>query len=133
MATRSLRRLRQLAGLTLEQLEARTGKSFGHLAGIERGERRATPETLRDILTALDAAPLPDPDDELLHDMAQPLDVLHAEAQCLHAGIDDAARRIGAGEDREVLLTFVAHAIRRQRAILRALTTRVESLPGKAN
>jgi hypothetical protein len=104
-----------------------------HIAEIERGNRKAAPATLRAIMQAIEAIPPPDPDDELLRDMAQPLDVLHAEAECLHAGIDDAARRIGAGEDREVLLTFVAHAIRRQRAILRALTTRIESLPGKAN
>jgi transcriptional regulator with XRE-family HTH domain len=126
--SRSLRRLRQSAGLTLEQLSDRSGQSFGHLAAIERGERRPSPESLKRILDAIDATPAPDPAVELAHDVAQDLDVLQAESAMLQAGIETAAARIGAGQDRELNLRLVAHAIRRTRAILAALRLRVGSL-----
>lgn len=133
MATRSpLRRLRQDKGLTLAQLSERikaaredaTGTSVNNLAAIERLERPASPETLRAILDAIDAGPPMDLDIELQDDLHADLDVLHAEAEMLHEGIQQAALRIGEGVDRELHLRLVVHGLRRQRAILAALRIR---------
>ena len=54
----ALRRLREAAGLTQEQLAERAGLSFNAISSLERGERqRPYPNTLQALAAALDLIP----------------------------------------------------------------------------
>jgi transcriptional regulator with XRE-family HTH domain len=50
---RNLRRIRQLKGLTQEQLAERSGFSQQYLSGLERGERNPTIVTLYELAQTL--------------------------------------------------------------------------------
>ena len=50
---RNLRRIRQLKGLTQEQLAERSGFSQQYLSGLERGERNPTVVTLYELAQTL--------------------------------------------------------------------------------
>jgi transcriptional regulator with XRE-family HTH domain len=129
----ALRKTRQKLGLSVRQMAQDTGISFGHLAGIERGERDLTPRTLAHVVAALDKMPLPPEDDELLADLASPVDLLRAEAERLAFEMRESAERARAGTDAPLNAHFASHLARRLRAILRAVRAQVDSLPGRAS
>src|SRR5262245_30353689 len=123
-----LRSIRQRSGLTLTETAQRSGICKSDISDYELGKREAAPGTLARIVAAIDAAPSIDPGLELQHDLAEDLDVPYAEAETIRLGIDEAIRRRESSDMREVLEHFLVHALRRQRAILRAVRLRVESL-----
>lgn len=51
---RNFKRLRQMRGLTQEQIEERSGLSQQYLSGLERGNRNPTIVTLFEISLALE-------------------------------------------------------------------------------
>jgi transcriptional regulator with XRE-family HTH domain len=49
----SIRTLRQMAGLTLDQVAAEAGVSAAHLSRVETNERRATPKWLGSVAAVI--------------------------------------------------------------------------------
>lgn len=49
----AIRALRRASGIGLRELEQRTGLDKGYLSKLERGQRGASPATLRHIATAM--------------------------------------------------------------------------------
>lgn len=57
MTNQDVRMIRKLVGWNLGQLALMVGCSFGHLAKIERGEKRMTPSMERKLADALSITP----------------------------------------------------------------------------
>ena len=55
---RNFVRLRQVTGMTQEEVEVRSGLSQQYLSGLERGQRNPTVITLYQVATALGVTPM---------------------------------------------------------------------------